>query len=149
MFTTPNTVIQPILSSKKKKKNCYKSLKFTWFTSYKIFFITFKVMAMSYSHQYIFWLYLIYSGITALVTVVANICLQVILLARRTMSLVHDFIITVSIFRASEGVWFHSTGNTDYVPVIYAVWSKRRCICILILNNCLKEKSVRLKPIYK
>lgn len=54
-------------------------------------------MAMSHSHQYIFWLYLIYSGITALVTVVANICLHVTLLARRTMSLVHDFIITVSI----------------------------------------------------
>lgn len=139
MFTTPSVVTQSILSSKKPS---YRSLKFTSLTFYKIFFIIFKVMAMSHSHQYIFWLYLIYSGITALVTVVANICLQVILPPRRTMSLVHDFIITVSIFRASEGVWFHSTGNTDYVPVISAVWSKSRCICILILNNCLKEKSV-------
>lgn len=125
MFTTTNTVTQPILSLLPTKQNTQLSIiKVHDLLPATSFFITIKVMAMSYSHQYIFWLYLIYSGITALVTVVANICLQVILPARRTMSSVHDFIITVLIFRASEGVWFHSTGNTDYVPVVYAVWWK-------------------------
>lgn len=65
-----------------------------------------------------------YSGITALVTVVGNICLQVIFPTGRTMSLVHDFIIIASIFRASEGIWFHSAGNTDYMPVIYTMGPK-------------------------
>lgn len=42
----------------------------------------------------------------------------------RTMSLVHDFIIIGSIFRAREGIWFHSAGNTDYMPVIYTMGPK-------------------------
>lgn len=50
------------------------------------------------------------------------------------MSLAHDFIITASIFKASEGIWFHSAGNTDYLPAIYTMPPKSRCICPLLLN---------------
>ena len=59
------------------------------------------------------------------------------------MSLVHNFIITVSNFKESKGTWFHSAGHTNYMPVIYIMRPKSRCNSLL---NCFKVKWITINP---
>lgn len=86
---------------------------------------------------------LIYSGVTVLVTALTNIYLQVIIPIGRAISLVHNYVIIVSNFDESKGAWFHSVGHTNYMPVIYIMRPKSRCLCLL---NCFKVKWITMKP---